>query len=426
MAKGARKKMLEFGLDFISAVDRPAQELARVAILKRDDGLKPRAGESRKDFISGFLADGLMKREFPDDRLREAAANHAWCQAKGIEKAGNENQATFVARLLEEGVIDGSMKDAEVRKAVAMTLPADGHVHLVLTMRTDGGEAKSGYTSWTNEHEHPWILDDVGNILIGESQNHTHGIGTLTKNEPAGEAKTVMAGKEKTTKSAEDFAKLEENFTKLMARFEVAEKLAKLNDEHKAFYLKQVDAEKPAFLEKTESERQTAIDLTKVADPVVYTAKDGTVYRKADDPRLVKLAKEGDENRLDLAKERTARRDAEYAKRAREEFTKLPGDEATHIALLRAVDEIADDTVRGKVTELLKATDNGLAEAFKTRGAGDPQDENGSPHSEIEKLARERAKDKDETFELAYSKVLDTPKGKELYAKHCEETIPAG
>jgi hypothetical protein len=362
MAK-TRKKMLEFALDMISAVDRPAQAPAIAAILKREP--------------------------------------HA-----------DEDQTAFIKRLLDESIINGDAKDTEVKKSVAMTLPADGHTHLIYTMREDGGEAKTGYSSWTNDHSHPWILDDVGNIVIGESLGHTHGIGTISKTTPAEEA--TMDDKDKAAKSAEEFVKLEK-------RLATAEKLAALTDEHKAFYFKLDVTAQPLFLGKPEDERSTDVSAAKADDPIVFKSADGTVYRASDDQRLVSMAKQGDKDRATLATERNARRDAEYAKRAKEELKTLPGDEATHIALLKSVDEITDPALRGKVLETLKAADNGLSEVFQTRGVAGAGGTDTSPHAQIETLARKRVTETKETFEVAYGKVLETPEGAELYAKHVAE-----
>lgn len=95
--KGGKKTKVvlkEFKLDEISAVDSPAQAPARVSLLKRQETLeklKPGKGESKDDFISRFMSDEGMKREYPDQDQRLAVANSMFEQKMG--KKEPEEQA---------------------------------------------------------------------------------------------------------------------------------------------------------------------------------------------------------------------------------------------------------------------------------------------------------------------------------------------
>lgn len=367
-----RKRLTDLSLDFVSAVDRPAQEPATVAILKRKD-----------EPVS--------------------------------DKPKTEDVVAYIKRLLDEGSIPEDAKDAEVKKAVLLTSETDGHTHLVWTGRYDGGEDKAGNTSWTDEHSHPWIRDEEGMVVIGAADGHTHEVAIVTKTQPPAEEAVPMPEKKNddTAKSAEVIA-LEKQLAEARA-------ISDLSDAHKAhFTTLKGDAQK-AFLTKSVEDRDAAIAAVKLADDVVFKAADGTVYRKSDDPRLVQMAKQADADRTELAKERQVRRDAEYAKRAASEIAHLTGDEPTKVALLKSVAEITDDEQRGKVEEMLKSHDAGIAEILKTRGtSGKPETGAASPHAQLEGLAREHAKAQGVTFEKAYAAVLDTEAGKELYAKHAE------
>lgn len=362
-----KKRLTSLTLDFVSSVDRPAQEPATMAILKRD------------------------------------------------ETKADEDRTAFVKRLMDDGLIDPETKAAVVEKSIILTTPTDGHTHLIYTGRFDGGEDKAGSSSWQDDHTHPWIRDEFENVQIGAAAGHVHEVAILTKNATAKEAAT-MDKKTPEELAAENAAAI----TKLEAQLAESRAIAKLSDERKAFYEKLAGDAKPAFLAKSDEAQDADVAAAKVADDVVFKAADGTLYRKSDDPRLVQLAKQGDADRATLAEERGARRTAEYAKRAGDELAHLPGDEATKIAMLKSIDEITDEGARTKALEMLKATDNGIAEALKTRGVTAKATGAATPHAKLEKLAREHATKHDVTFEVAYSKVCDTPEGKELYSQHAE------
>ncbi len=365
-----KRRLFDLRLKFISAVDRPAQEPATVAILKRKEPV--------------------------------------------VDKPKTEDQVAFIKRLLDEGKIPEDARDADVKKAVLLTTETSGHTHLVWTGRFDGGEDKAGSTSWTDEHSHPWIRDEEGNVVIGAADNHTHEVAIVTKTQPAEEAVPMPEKKnDDTAKSAEVIA--------LEKQLAESRLIAELTDAQKAHYETLKGKAQPAFLAKSADERDADVKAAKLADDVVFKSADGTIYRESDDPRMVQLAKDRDADRSELAKERQVRRDAEYAKRATDEFGHLTGEDATKVALLKSVAEITDEELRGKVEAMLKAHDAGIAELLKTRGTtGGGSPGAASPHEKLEALAREHAKAQNVTFEKAYAAVVDTTEGKELYAKHIE------
>ncbi len=370
-----RKRLTSLSLDFVSAVDRPAQEPATAAILKRDGVELP-------------LAD--------------------------------ENEVAYIKRLLDEGKIDEARKAAEVKKFVIMTTPVDGHTHLIYTGRFDGGEDKAGSSSWQDEHTHPWIKNEFGNVQIGAAAGHVHEVAILTKQDKTTAEEAATMGTEK--KTPEELAAESATTIKtLEAELAKSRTINGLNDAQKAHFATLKGDAADAFLAKSSDERDEVIKAATLADDVVFKAADGTVYRKSDDPRLVTMARKADEDRATIASERNARRVAEYEKRADDELPNMAGDKAVKVALLKAVDEIADTELRGKVVESLKAADGKLAASFETRGTMGKSDTAGNPHAEIEKLAREHAKQHNVSFEKAYSAVLDTPQGAELYKKHAEQ-----
>jgi len=414
-----KKRMISFELDFISAVDRPAQEPATVTILKRAekaDTMHPKKGESKGDFTERFHGSKKMQAAHPDEKKRTAAAHAAFKAGAPAHVTKTEDEVAYIKRLLDEGKIDEARKAAEVKKYVILTTPTNGHSHLIYTGRFDGGEDRAGSSSWAEEHTHPWMKDEFDNVKIGFADGHVHEIAILTKQDnesTAEEAKPMKTPEELAAETAKTIKNLEADLAKSRA-------MNALNDEHRAHVATLKGDEADAFVAKSSDERDAVINAIKVADDVVFKAADGTLYRKSDDVRLVNMAKQADADRATIAKERTARRDAEYAKRANDELPNMTGDDVVKVALLKAVDEITDEELRGKVVETLKAADGKLVAAFETRGTMGKTEGSGNPHGEIEKMAREHAAKHNVSFEKAYTAVLDTPQGAALYTKHVE------
>ena len=85
--------------------------------------------------------------------------------------------------------------------------------------------------------------------------------------------------------------------------------------------------------------------------------------------------------------------------------------------MLKAVDGIEDEAQRKAAHNALKAQNEAMAEAFKTRGHGGGQSEPGSPDEELDNLAKAHAEKKNVSKAVAYDAVLKTEQGQELYAK---------
>lgn len=359
-----RRIMRAFKIKEISAVDSPAQEGAVALIMKRDDGQAPQT-----------------------------------------------DKATTVA------------------KRAMLTTSEDGHSHLA-TVDFGNGELTSGETNYVDEHSHPWIRREDGSIVIGEVKGHTHEVAEMGKankirmslgkhTDPTEESMTEKTAAEKT--AAEKTAAKDAELDTANKSLDKANKVVALTPETRVHYdgLTE-DTAKETFLGKSADEQKTIVEAASKSatdkDPVVFKSKDGTEYRKSDDPRLVTLAKQGDEDRkARLTAERRAE-DTDLRKRA-EDLKHIPGDVDTRIAILRSVDSISDDAQRTKALDALKAQDDMLAKAFTTHGHGGETLETGSAEQELDTLAKAYAGKNDVTFEVAYAKVCDTEAGRELYAK---------
>lgn len=215
------------------------------------------------------------------------------------------------------------------------------------------------------------------------------------------------------TGGADPNAALNTKIVELEKSLARANALASMNDAQRAHLAVLKGADADAFVAATPEARATIVEAAKAADAVVYKAKDGTEYRRSDDPRLIAMAKREDVREAVLAKERDDAQLVALKARAKSELTHMPGEEATKVALLKAVDGIVDETLRGKVFESIKATDAGLAEAFKRAGAnGAPA---GGAEAQLDAMAKKRASEKGITFEQAYAQVTKEPEGRPLY-----------
>ena len=353
-------------LNEISGVDSPAQEGARVVIMKRND-----------------VSDPRQKLLFPQP---------------GDAQKGY-----------------GDLADL-------LTSETDGHQHGITVDRRDdetsfdisygkGPEDESG-------HYHPIARDAQGQYELGVVSGHTHTI----DQEAMGRAVLALVTKHKgdlTMPDKNDPTK--ETLETLTADLKTANAVIALKAvERQHFDTLDEDAKKK-FLLKSSDDRKAAIEaVTKAktdADPVEYTTADGVKIRKSAGVALITALRSNDDMRKENKELRKQREQESLEKRAEVELKYLPGEVKVRAALLKAVDSIEDETQRKAAHNALKAQNEAMAEAFKTRGHSSGQSEPGSPVDELDKLAKAHAKENKVTEAVAYDEVLKTEQGQELYTK---------
>jgi hypothetical protein len=324
----------------------------------------------------------------------------------------------------------------DAQKRMAITTMTAGHAHSILTSNHLGGENRMGQTSYVDGHAHDWVMDEAGAIFIADAMGHNHGIAVLTKSndgapatvggiQPAGVDDAAKSGAENTSMTPEQLAALQKAADEGKAKIAELEKanarsqsILKLAPEQRAHFDTLKAEDQDAFLASTPEQREQVVKNLRDANPVIFTALDGTEYRKSDDARLVKMARDRDEDRKALLREQSIRKQAELEKRAGEELANLGGEITTKAALLGAVDSIQDQAVRAKVLEVLKQQDAGLGKAFTRVGT--------SAAPNVEKKAGERLDDLAKAYSVAnkcaldkaYDAVVQTPEGRELYEAH--------
>ena len=317
-----------------------------------------------------------------------------------------------------------------------MTSAEDGHSHLVYL------SGRAGETSWQKSedsesgHTHPWILEGDGSIVLGESDGHTHVVDqdqviaalvamksaapiTLPKEDRSMPTPTQKSDAEKALEAQN------QELQRKLARAEAVAALPVAEREH----FEKLDASgQDAFMKLDASGRASAVAAAAEANAVVYTASDGTVFRKSDDPRLVAMAKRVDDEARKTASAEARAKDAEYSKRAVEELAHIPGTVAVRAAMLKAVDAIPDEAERKAALEALHAQNAEIGKAFDSLGvtgvtarSADPGTA-GASGSEAERKLDEMAKQLQAakpglSFEKAYQQVLESPEGSKLYTK---------
>jgi hypothetical protein len=369
--QGKRRRMTKFRINEIAAVDFPAQTPALATILKR---------KGSPDYDPKTKKGRLVKRE---DVEHDEALLAKFDDTTGV-----------------------------------MTSNEDGHAHILWLY------GKVGETSWQKSegeesgHDHPWMLNADGTITIGMSEGHDHAVdqsivlmALMEKNDsnqagdPGIEKEAEMP--QTPEEVANDLKKATDENGELTKSNERLAAIVKLSADERAHF-DGLDTEgQDAFLAKSADERGSEINKSTEEDPVVYTSLSGDEFRKSDDSRLIKLAKERDEDRKELAKARVERENAGFEKRAEELLPNSSGDLPVRAAIVKALDGIKDEDLRKGAFESVQAGDKALKAAFNRTGHQTVTGDEGDAETELTNLAKARAEKDECSFTDAYAKVAD-------------------
>jgi hypothetical protein len=444
--KNKRKIMRSLTITELSGVDTPAQEGARALMLKRADAEPAKDPESFISMVKAGDFNGTHTTLTSDEGLRVISS----CPV------AKDYQVPVVSDCISMSDVvfafSKSPEDEVMEKLVLLTTESDGHQHAVRMNRWEldemGGSTSYQGGSVGEAHSHDYIINEDGSITIGDANGHSHEVemsimqrlqavfteksihGDSAKEDEDKKTRRSKARKGSSTsmeKSDMDekevqalIAKaLEETNATHAAELAKAQAIGELTDVQKSYYNDLPEGEQAGFLALTSDARQAAVDSAiakrDAADPVVYTAGDGTEFRKSDDPRMVKMAKERDEDRAELAKMREESETVSLTKRA-QELSSLPGTVETKVQMLKAIDAISNAKEREDALTTLKAQNTEMARAFETHGVrpGDTPVVK-SAEQELDGLVKKYASDNQVEEAIAYGKVLETPEGIRLY-----------
>jgi hypothetical protein len=324
-------------------------------------------------------------------------------EISGVDKAAQVPAEALIMKRYNE--------DEETRKfiddftAPRMTTAQDGHTHLLDDV-SQGGE-----TTWNRAegaesgHVHPWVRNLDGDIVIGEAEGHTHQLVT----DPDITAASKSAQGDKTKESKMD-PKDKEALEALTKRAERAESILKLDADSRAHFDGLTETDQETFLAKSAADQTTDVAKSLEDDKVIFKAANGDVFRASDDPRLVKMAKERDADRVRMD-EAVAKADMlVLTKRADEEMSNVPGTVEVRANILKALGGVAG------AEEFIKAANTALEGAFVAAGVAGA----GAilkAADKLEVLANAYATANSVTIEQGHAAVLETPEGSALYAE---------
>jgi hypothetical protein len=157
---------------------------------------------------------------------------------------------------------------------------------------------------------------------------------------------------------------LRKDLASTAAKLEIATAEASFTDDQRAVYGRLDESGKVEFRKLDVDGRRARVAQAVGENPVVYTSEGGEFFRKNDDPRIVAMAKRADEQTRIARSDREALVLERLEKRAGE-LNHLPESKpGVKVALLKAIDGIADKDLRDGALALVKAGNENLAGAF--------------------------------------------------------------
>lgn len=243
----------------------------------------------------------------------------------------------------------------------------------------------------------------------------------VTEEAPEADAEVEKAEEAETEEEDEEEKGYEKSLSDLTAELEVlqselalAKSVAELSDAEKEVFASiEGEEARTEFLGKSADERAELIAKAADENAVIYKSLDGVEFTAQDDERLVSLAKQADEYKAQLVAAEEASIEKSYNERAETQLAHLPGELVTKNAVLRAIDGIEDEAVREQALSMLKAQSVAIEEQFVTKGVEGEEAE--GDLGGLEKMAAAYAEEHDTTLSKAYSEVLRTPEGRNLY-----------
>lgn len=217
------------------------------------------------------------------------------------------------------------------------------------------------------------------------------------------------------TKKVEELEGQVEDLTK---KLEKSASLLGLNDAQREFHKGLADEAAEKFVSATSDERDVMIKAAADADETVVIGDTEMKKSVLGDEAFAIIKQQA----ADLEKaqkdveEATAKVVQEQLNKRAGELKHLPGTDEAKITLLKSVDSIEDETIRKSVLEVIKASNEDMAKAFEEKAHQAPEDA-GTPEVQLGAMVKKYSEDNKVSEVEAFSKVLDTPEGAELYGK---------
>lgn len=365
-------------LDKIAAVDKPCQQHATVAIMKRAPAQPDAPVAILKQTFQQALGNTLL-----NDQVREAFY--------GAFDNMYEGKDAFRTALIDEFTAGGDGTVAADAYKAWLTGLVDRAVN---TVRAAGAaqitpeQLAKAFTDLATE----WLDTQQQEHDMTQITTKAALLAAVAKFDPA---KSSFADGDAIVKAAvtlDAIADLPAGPLAKAAADEVAransDKVAKglqrdvailkMDTDTRAHFDSLDDAGKDAFLAKSDTDRASDIAKARDADPIVHTCSDGTTIRKSDGAAVLAMAKRNDQLAADLAKANERASGDAIEKRAAEEFPNVA--KATAVDMLKSVAAVGADTDAGKSILKSLGTMNGQRNSlFKSHGSTDGGEDGGAP-----------------------------------------------
>lgn len=167
-----------------------------------------------------------------------------------------------------------------------------------------------------------------------------------------------------------------------------------------------------ADLEKATKPEEKPEDKLAKADPAVQAVL------KQQAEALAKAEKDRQAAEARIAKIEEERETEAFAKRAGE--LNMLGFTAGHAPILRKIHKALSAEESATLNKMLDGLQAAVSSSKLFKAMGSDEGTAASPEDRLTRMATERVQKSDgkETFEQAYTAILNTPEGKELYAQH--------
>lgn len=359
-------------LDKIAAVDKPCQQHATVAIIKRApaDPVLAIAKATYDEALNGAMVSERVNRAFWDNFDGLWQRNDAFRTALTDELAeggdGSVASAAYVASVNE--LVDTAVAaarsagakatDAEISKAIldAATSWIDSQppfqeqpMKIITKAQLKAAVAafditKSTYGDLTTIAEAAVDLDAIDEL-------------------PADGPLAKMA-EDKKKEKAKDKGEDSPAFKALQR--EVA--VLKMAPATRTFFDALPVADQDAFLAKSAEDQAAQIESITKGDPILYTCDDGTAIRKSDGAIVAMMARQNDNLAKQLKTVTGTLEGNAFEKRARADFKNVALSEA--VDMLKAAGEVGEDTPTGKaIIKTLTTMNKGRDPLFKSLGS---------------------------------------------------------
>jgi hypothetical protein len=245
--------------------------------------------------------------------------------------------------------------------------------------------------------------------VSGDNDNNPEGDTEMTKEEIEKMVNQAVGLVEKKLETSETLAKMNDKTKAYYHSLDTEEgsKFLKMSDEDKSSVLFKEDVKNKGVVQKVENDETFTANGKEIRKSVVGA---GTFdFMKAQQAEIEKA-----NNLFKVEKEKRELQD--FMKQAELQYPNLPGEVNNKGMVMKSISSMPTE-VRDTLSTMLKAGNEAMdsANLFKEIGSeGIPMDD-GSPLSKLNKMAEEKARTDGTTEAVAYSAVLNTPEGNQLY-----------